>query len=85
MPNVPKTPHRTMRVEDSLWETFDSAVKHQGEPDRSAVLRAFMAWYVRLPGAKLPQRPGLGWPHRGHGPTETGGSDQGRAGMPASA
>jgi hypothetical protein len=36
-----------------LWERFGEVA----EPDRSAVLRAFVAWYVREPGAKLPVRP----------------------------
>jgi hypothetical protein len=52
-----KTPHRTIRAEDDVWDAFGDAVARQGEPDRSTVLRAFMTWYVRLPGAKMPQRP----------------------------
>ena len=56
-----KTPHRTIRVEDDIWGPFGEAVEHQGEKDRSPVVRALMAWYARLPGAKLPQRPEPGW------------------------
>lgn len=52
-----KTPHRHLRAEDELWNPFGEAVKRQNEPDRSTVLRAFMAWYIRTPGAKLPVRP----------------------------
>lgn len=56
-----KTPHRTIRAERDVWDPFGAAVEHQGEPDRSTVLRAFMAWYARLPGAKMPARPGAEW------------------------
>lgn len=54
-----KTPHRHLRADDDLWDGFGAATERQGEPDRSTVLRAFMAWYQRIPGAKLPQRPPL--------------------------
>jgi metal-responsive CopG/Arc/MetJ family transcriptional regulator len=56
---MPKTPHRQVRVDDDLWDRFGEAVERQGAPDRSVVLREFMAWYVREPGARSPQRPGL--------------------------
>lgn len=72
-----KTPHRTLRAEDDVWDPFGAAVEHQKQPDRSTVLREFMAWYARRPGAKMPQRPGPEWPHGGHGPAATGESDQG--------
>jgi len=50
-----KTPMHTVRVEDELWERFgDVAV-----PDRSVVIREFIRWYVREPGARLPKRPGF--------------------------
>lgn len=52
-----KTPHRHLRAEDDVWDPFGAAVKRAGQPDRSTVLRAFMQWYARRPGAKLPQRP----------------------------
>ena len=52
-----KTPLRTVRVDDDLWLPFGDAVEGQGEPDRSAVLRQFIAWYLREPGAKMPKRP----------------------------
>jgi hypothetical protein len=51
-----KTPHRQFRVEDDVWEKFDEAVKPLGT-DRSAVLRAFVMWFVHEPGAKMPRRP----------------------------
>ena len=53
MPNQPKTPLKRMRVDDDLWSQFGELAA----PDRSAVLREFMRWYVREPGAKLPKRP----------------------------
>ena len=56
-----KTPHRTIRAEDDIWLPFDEAVRHQDQPDRSTVLRNFMAWYIRVPGSKLPTRPGPDW------------------------
>lgn len=48
------TPHRPVRVDDGLWGAFGVAV---GERNRSRVIREFIAWYCRVPGAKLPQRP----------------------------
>ncbi|MFF9118287.1 GIY-YIG nuclease family protein [Streptomyces massasporeus] len=51
-----KTPTRPIRVHLKLWEAFGSATKVQGQ-DRSAALRAFMAWYCDEPGAELPERP----------------------------
>lgn len=44
---------RAVRLEDELWERFGAVA----DPDRSTVVRAFIAWYVREPGAKLPRRP----------------------------
>jgi hypothetical protein len=56
MPNQPKTPLRTVRVDDQLWQAFGAAVEAAGA-DRSQVLREMMAWYAREPGAKMPSRP----------------------------
>jgi hypothetical protein len=55
-PNAPKTPVRPIRVEAGLWDDFGKAAA-ASDTDRSAALRAFMAWYARRPGAKLPERP----------------------------
>lgn len=52
MPNQPKTPIRTLRVDNDLWQQFGDLAE-----DRSATLRDFIRWYVREPGAKLPPRP----------------------------
>ncbi|MFC6090705.1 hypothetical protein [Saccharothrix lopnurensis] len=51
-----KTPHRQFRAEDDVWAKFGEAVKPLGT-DRSAVLRDFVRWFVREPGAKMPRRP----------------------------
>ncbi|WP_263165431.1 hypothetical protein [Streptomyces sp. SCSIO ZS0520] len=55
MPNAPKTPARQMRIGDE-WYDFDAAAKAQGT-DRASVIREFIAWYLREPGAKMPARP----------------------------
>jgi hypothetical protein len=55
MPNQPKTPFSRFRVDPEDWRAFGDAVPD--DTDRSKVLREFVAWYVRKPGAKLPQRP----------------------------
>jgi hypothetical protein len=36
------------------WKELGTAV---GNANRSALLRAFVAWFLRKPGAKLPERP----------------------------
>lgn len=46
-----------VRVEDGLWATFGRRAKAAGYGSRTAALVAFMRWYCRMPGAKLPQRP----------------------------
>ena len=58
MPNQPKTPIQRFRLDDHLWTRFDEAIgRTNPDSDRSKVLRQFIAWYVREPGAKLPARP----------------------------
>jgi hypothetical protein len=58
VPNQPKTPVQRFRLDGDLWEQFDEAVRHaDAGADRSKVLRQFVAWFVREPGAKLPSRP----------------------------
>jgi hypothetical protein len=50
------SPNRAFRMDDlSIWERFGDLA----EPDRSAVLRDFVRWYVREPGAKMPRRPDI--------------------------
>lgn len=51
------TPFRRIRIDDDLWERFDSAVR-RADPDsnRSVILRRFIRWYVGDIG-EMPQRP----------------------------
>jgi len=54
---------RQFRAPDSEWEPFEAAAKSihpQGRSPRARVLREFMRWYMRRPGAKLPDRPAAG-------------------------
>lgn len=52
-----KTPQRTLVVEPSDWDELQVAAKAVGS-DRATVLRQFIKWYIRRPGARMPQRPG---------------------------
>lgn len=53
MPDAPKTQHRSIRIDDDLWEELGRVA----EPDRATVIREFIRWYLRRPKAKLPERP----------------------------
>lgn len=57
VPNVPGNKHRSVRVSDDDWTDFDAAAKSAGG-DRGGLVKEFIRWYLRRPGAKLPQRPG---------------------------
>lgn len=50
------TPRQTVRIPEPAWIAFGEAAERLGT-DRSALIRAFVEWYVREPGAKLPPRP----------------------------
>jgi hypothetical protein len=50
------TPTRPIRVDLKMWERAGEATKAQGT-DRSTIIREFLHWYLREPGAKLPARP----------------------------
>ena len=58
--NVPgsrrKTPLRTVQVDDQPWRDFEENAKRAGTT-RPDALRAFIDWFNRKPGAKLPTRP----------------------------
>ncbi|WP_199548718.1 hypothetical protein [Streptomyces sp. N35] len=54
-PNRPKTPPRQIRIGDT-WYDFDAGAKEMGT-ERAAVIRQLIDWYIREPGAKLPERP----------------------------
>jgi hypothetical protein len=49
------TPTRPIRVDLNLWARFGAAADDVGE-DRSTLIRQFMEWYARDPGARLPRR-----------------------------
>ena len=49
-------PHTSFRIEADLWKRFGALV---GEKNRAALLRDFIRWWLRIPGAKLPPRPPL--------------------------
>lgn len=52
-----KTPQRTLVVEPEDWDELQVAAKAVGS-NRATVLRQFIKWYIRRPGARMPQRPG---------------------------
>jgi hypothetical protein len=60
---------RQMRIPDDEWGPFENAAKTQhpdGRSPRAAVVREFIRWYMRRPGAKLPERPAAGpWSRSG--------------------
>jgi hypothetical protein len=49
-----RTPLRPVRVEGALWNLFGEVV---GTRKRSGVIREFIRWYLREPGATMPDRP----------------------------
>lgn len=59
VPNVPKTQHRSIRIDDADWADADEASKRMGT-DRAKVINQLLRWYLRRPGAKLPERPPVG-------------------------
>ncbi|MCY0923237.1 MULTISPECIES: hypothetical protein [Streptomyces] len=52
MANQPKTQHRSVRIDDADWADL---LTRGG--DRSAVIKQLVGWYLRRPGAELPERP----------------------------
>lgn len=56
MPNVPGNKHRSVRVSDEDWTDLEAAAKAR-DSDRGTVIKEFIWWYLRRPGAKMPQRP----------------------------
>lgn len=47
---------RTIRMEQDLWDKLGPAAMANGH-DRSGLIKQFVRWYLRIPGAQLPQRP----------------------------
>lgn len=56
MPNSPKTQHRSVRIDDAEWQDAETATSGMGT-DRAKVINQFLRWYLRRPGAALPERP----------------------------
>lgn len=50
------TPYARFRLAEGIWARFGEACAQIGS-DRAAVLRAFVLWFLRYPGAELPERP----------------------------
>lgn len=48
------TTNRVVRIDDPEWNDLGAAA---GERNRAHVIREFVRWYLRRPGAKLPERP----------------------------
>lgn len=58
MPNSPKTQHRSVRIDKAEWDDAETATAVMST-DRAKVINQFLRWYLRRPGAKLPERPPL--------------------------
>lgn len=58
MPDKPKTPQRAIRVPDERWEAIGRASAAIGT-NRSEIINALIAWYLREKGAKPLKRPEL--------------------------
>lgn len=56
MPNQPKTQHRSIRVPDDTWTTAMDVARANGT-SVGEVVRDFLDWWLRTPGAKMPKRP----------------------------
>jgi hypothetical protein len=56
VPNKPRTQHRSVRVDDPEWDDAGHATARMGT-DRAKVINQFLRWYLRRPGARLPERP----------------------------
>ena len=48
--------HRSIRISDEDWEDAEKATADMST-DRAKVINQFLRWYLRRPGAKLPERP----------------------------
>lgn len=56
VPDNPRTPHWTIRVDEDLRAEFAVAAEAAGL-DASAAMRMLMAWYARRSHATEPERP----------------------------
>lgn len=53
------TPRHAIRIPDDLWDRAGETAEATGT-DRNAAIREFLRWFVREPGAQLPERPEAG-------------------------
>jgi Ribbon-helix-helix protein, copG family len=56
MPNAAKTPTHSVRIGEDDWDDLGEVAESIGS-DRSWIIRRMVAWYLRRPGASLPERP----------------------------
>jgi hypothetical protein len=56
VPDQPKNRHRMVRFSRDDWHALGWLAGQLGR-DRSVVLRDLARWWMRVPGAKLPERP----------------------------
>ena len=56
VPDSPKTPARQVRMTNEDWGDIGEAAKVAGLRGGSDIINALVAWYLRRPGAKLPER-----------------------------
>lgn len=54
-PATGQTPLRNFRAPDDEWAAFRAASGN----NMTALIRQFIRWYLRRPGAKLPERPSI--------------------------
>lgn len=55
-PGKGKTPVRNMRIAEEVWRPALEAARASG-CTMTEVITLFLYWYLRMPGAKLPERP----------------------------
>ena len=58
MPNQPKTQHRSIRIPDDVWGAAMDRAREEGT-SAGGLVRDLLVWWLRVPGAKLPRRPGV--------------------------
>lgn len=52
------TPRRPLSVGDELWDPLGVFV---GDRNRSKTMRELLAYFLRVPGSRMPERPPPGW------------------------
>jgi nucleoside-diphosphate-sugar epimerase len=50
------TPIRSIRIAAATWDVAKAKAREQGK-SMSELIREFLDWWLRTPGAKLPARP----------------------------